>query len=51
MVRVVLEPFGYLPKSQKDIPKRFNAEFVTSATVYAKTGSATMRVVKHIEEV
>jgi len=51
MVRVILEPFGYLTKSQKDIPKRFNAQFVTSATVYVKTGPATMRVVKHVEEI
>ena len=51
MVRVVLEPFGYLPKSQKNIPKRFNPEFVMSATVYARTGPYTMCVVKHIEEV
>ncbi|OFV71149.1 hypothetical protein [Acetobacterium wieringae] len=51
MVRVVLEPFGYLTKSQKDIPKSFNALFVTSAMTYTKSGPATMRVTRRIEEI
>ncbi|WP_366923866.1 hypothetical protein MFMK1_000782 [Metallumcola ferriviriculae] len=51
MVRIVLEPFGYLTKSQKDIPKSYNARFVTSAMTYAKTGPATMRVVRRIEQI
>lgn len=51
MVRVILEPFGYLTKSQKDIPKSFNAQFVTSAMTYTKTGPATMKVIRRIEEI
>lgn len=51
MVKTVLEPFGYQPKSQKDIPRSYNAQFVTSASTYAKTGPATMRVVRRIEEI
>jgi len=48
MVRVILEPFGYLIKSQKNIPKSFNPQFVTSAMTYAKTGPATMKVVRRV---
>lgn len=51
MIRIILEPFGYLTKTQKDIPKSYNAQFFTSAMTYSKTGSATMKVVKRIEEI
>lgn len=51
MVRVILEPFGYLTKSQKNIPKSFNPQFVTSSMTYAKTGPATMKVVRRIEKI
>lgn len=51
MVRVVLEPFGYVTNSQKSIPKNFKPKFVTSAMTYVKTGEASMRVVKRIEKI
>lgn len=51
MVRVILEEFGYLKKGQKDIPKRYNSRFVTSATTYELTGVPSMKVVKRIEKV
>lgn len=55
MVRVILEPFGYLTKTQKDIPKGYHRAkdkiLVTSAMTYAKTGPATMKVVRCIEEI
>lgn len=51
MVRIILEPFGYLTKSQKDIPKSYQSKFITSAMTYARTGIATMKVVRRIEEI
>jgi hypothetical protein len=51
MVRVILEPFGYITEKQKDIPKSYKAQFVTSAMTYSSGGPAIMRVVRKIEEV
>ncbi|WP_018704811.1 hypothetical protein [Anaeromusa acidaminophila] len=51
MVRIVLEPFGYLTRSQKDIPKSYQPKYVTSAMTYEKTGIASMKVVRRIEPV
>ena len=48
MVRTILEPFGYLPKSQKDMPKSCNSQFVKSAMTYDLTGKASMKVVRTI---
>jgi hypothetical protein len=50
MVKVILEPFGYQPSSQKNIPKKYQAKYVKSAMTYEKTGSASMKVVRRIEE-
>lgn len=50
MVKTVLEPFGYQPHSQKDMPKNCSAEFVTSAMTYMFVGNASMKVVQRIEE-
>lgn len=50
MVRVILEPFGYLPKSQKDMPKFCNSKFVRSAMTYELTGPASMKVIRTIVE-
>ena len=50
MVKIILEPFGYQPSSQKNIPKKYQAKFVVSAMTYQKTGPASMRVVRRIEE-
>jgi hypothetical protein len=49
MVKVVLEPFGYQPNSQKNIPKKYQAKYVKSAMTYEKTGPASMKVVGRIE--
>ena len=35
MVKSVLAPFGYVPDRQKDLPREIQAEYFTSATVYA----------------
>ena len=51
MVRVILEPFGYLTKIQKDVSRSYRAKYITSATSYEKTGPASMKVVRRIEEV
>ena len=51
MVRTILEPFGYLPKSQKDMPKSCNSKFVKSAMSYEQTGNATMKVIRTIVEI
>ncbi len=51
MVKIILEPFGYLPKSQKGIPKGVHSEFVKSAMTYQKTGEAKFHIVKRIEEI
>lgn len=51
MVRIILEPFGYQTKSQKYIPKSYNSQFITSAMTYTKTGIATMKVIRRIEEI
>ncbi len=51
MVRVILEPFGYEPKSQKDMPKACNSQFVKSAMSYELTGKATMKVIRAIVEI
>lgn len=51
MVRVILEPFGYLPKNQKEMPKRANAKFVKSSMLYEKSGPATLQVVRKIEKI
>jgi hypothetical protein len=51
MVKTILEPFGYQPDTQKDMPKSCSAEFVTSATVYKYVGNATMMVVRKIDRI
>jgi hypothetical protein len=53
MVKTILEPFGYVVWKQKDIPKSSRATKFQSASVYRRDHSkkATMRMVKHIEEV
>lgn len=51
MVRIILEPFGYQTKSQKDVPKAYGSKFVKSAKTYELTGTPTMKVVRIITEV
>lgn len=53
MIKCILEPFGYVPYKQKDLPKSAESEKFQSASVYKKDvlKKATMRVVKHIEEI
>lgn len=51
MVKAVLEPFGYRVTKQKDLPKGCGAKYFTSASCYALTGPATMRVTKRVEPI
>jgi len=53
MVKTILEPFGYSVWKQKDLPKNSRAVKFQSASVYRRDylKKATMRMVKHIEEV
>jgi len=50
MVKTILEPFGYQPAIQKNMPKTSSPEFITSAMTYKYVGNETMRVVRKIEE-
>lgn len=49
MVKAILDPFGYQPTTQKNLPKDCAVKYFTSASCYRKTGLATMQVVKRIE--
>ena len=51
MVKTVLEPFGYHPDKQKNLPKGISTEYVTSSMTYRFSGKATMRVVQKIERI
>lgn len=53
MVKTILEPFGYVPWKQKDLPKNSRSTKFQSASVYRRDicKKATMRMVKRIEEV
>ncbi|MBC7075291.1 MAG: hypothetical protein H5T98_04330 [Syntrophomonadaceae bacterium] len=51
MVKSILAPFGYEPSIQKDLPKAISAKYFTSASCYEKTGTASMRIVRTIEEI
>lgn len=51
MIKTILNPFGYEVTVQKDLPKASRGKYFTSASCYAKTGTATMKVVRTIAEV
>lgn len=51
LVKTILKPFGYEVTKQKDMPAGLKCEYFASASCYAKTGKATMHVVKRIEEI
>ena len=51
MVKTVLSPFGYEVTVQKDLPRASNSKYFTSASCYAKTGTASMKVVRSIAAV
>ncbi|HPD89236.1 MAG TPA: hypothetical protein PLU75_07195 [Oscillospiraceae bacterium] len=53
MIKCILEPFGYVVCKQKNLPKSAESKKFQSASVYRHDPSknATMRVVKHIEEI
>ena len=53
MQKTILRAFGYEPiaGSNKILPQSSGARFFKTAACYAKTGVATMKVVKRIEEV
>lgn len=52
MIKAILEPFGYRITKQKDLSKRWKGKYFSSASCYALSapGEATLRIVKHIEE-
>lgn len=50
MVKSILAPFGYEVTVQKDLPKAYKGKYFTSASCYAKTGTATMKVTRTITE-
>lgn len=53
MIKSILEPFGYVPWKQKDLPKSAGSENFQSASVYRRDPlkTASMKVVKHIEPI
>ena len=51
MVKTILAPFGYRPTENKRLPTGTPCKYFKSAHCYAKTGPASMRVVKTIEEI
>lgn len=51
MIKSIIEPFGYCVTKQKDFTKSRKCEFFTSASCYALTGPATMRIVKRVEPI
>lgn len=51
MIKTILNPFGYEVTVQKNLPKASKGEYFTSASCYAKTGTATMKVIRIIAEV
>lgn len=51
MVKAILNPFGYCVTKQKDFTKNKKGKYFTSASCYALTGSASMQIVKRIEEI
>lgn len=51
MVKTILAPFGYRPTENKRLPTGTPCKYFKSAHCYAKTGPASMRVVKIIEEI
>ncbi len=52
MIKAILEPFGYRITKQKGLSKRWKGKYFSSASCYALSapGEATLRIVKHIEE-
>lgn len=51
MIKSILEPFGYCVTKKKDFTKNRKGKYFTSASCYALTGSASMHVVKKVEEI
>ena len=51
MIKSILEPFGYRVTKQKDLTKNRKGKYFTSASCYAMTGFATMRIVKRVEAI
>lgn len=51
MVKAILNPFGYCVTKQKDFTKNKKGKYFTSASCYALTGSASMQIVKRVEEI
>lgn len=52
MIKIILEPFGYIPNSTKGIPNQISTQF-KNASCYSFDNEAkpTLKVVKRIEQV
>jgi hypothetical protein len=48
MIKSILSPFGYEVVSQRDLLQINRRKYFTSASSYAKTGAATMKVVRTV---
>ncbi|MDD2579759.1 MAG: hypothetical protein PHP40_06725 [Eubacteriales bacterium] len=51
MIKTILKPFGYEVTIQKSLPKATRGRYFSSASCYAKTGTASMKVIRTIVEV
>jgi hypothetical protein len=51
MVKAILEPFGYCVTKQKDFTKSRRGQYFTSASCYALTGPASMKIIKTVVEI
>ena len=51
MVKAILEPFGYCVTKQKDFTKGRKGQYFTSASCYALTGPASMKIIKAVAEI
>ena len=51
MQKTILRPFGYEPTDNKILPQSSRARFFKTASCYSKTGVASMKVVRTIEEI
>ena len=51
MVKAILKPFGYEVTKQKDFTQNRKGQYFKSASCYALTGHASMRIVKCVKKI
>ncbi|MBO5286616.1 MAG: hypothetical protein J6B34_00680 [Clostridia bacterium] len=51
MIKVIVEPFGYVVTKKKNIPRGVDTKYFNAASCYGMGGAATMRIVKRVEEI